>query len=62
MKGVPMISPVSGLLAEIKLRIMEKKIAQDFKNEIKVRFRYVDDVIAVLKKGVFQERNFEKFK
>ena len=31
---------------------MEKKIAHKFKNEIKFWFRCVDDVIAVLRKGV----------
>ena len=48
-------SPISGLLAEMKLRIMEKKIPHKFKNEIKFWFRYVDDIIAVLRKGVSPE-------
>ena len=30
-----MESPISSLLAEMKLRIIEKKIARKFKNEIK---------------------------
>ena len=41
-KGLPMGSPISGILAEMKFRILEKQIKIKCRVEIKYWFRYVD--------------------
>ena len=45
-------SPISSILAEMKLRILEEHIKINYKNEIKYWFRYIDDIFAVLNKNV----------
>nr|VZI50358.1 unnamed protein product [Spirometra erinaceieuropaei] len=46
-KGTPMGSPISGLIAEIVLQRLEKKVFQDLSP--KVWLRYVDDTFVVIK-------------
>ena len=43
-------SPISGILAEIKLRILEEQIKIKYRDEIKYWFRYIDDIFTVLNK------------
>nr|VZI14711.1 unnamed protein product [Spirometra erinaceieuropaei] len=46
-KGTPMGSPISGLIAELVLQRLEKKVFQDLSP--KVWLRYVDDTFVVIK-------------
>ena len=46
-KGVPMGSPVASVIAELKLRLVENKICEKFRNKI-IWLRYVDDIYAVI--------------
>ena len=44
-----MDSPTAGIIAELKLRLIENKICEKFKNKIKLSLRYVHDVYAKIK-------------
>ena len=45
-KGLPMGSPISGILAEMKMRILQEQIKTKYKKEIKYWFRYVDYIFS----------------
>lgn len=62
-KGVPMGSPISQNLSELKIRILEEKIIEKYK-EIKYWIRYVDDIFAIIDKNkdidqILQQMNQE---
>ena len=42
------ISPITGIIAELKFRLIENKIYEHFNNKIKLWLRYVDDVYAII--------------
>ncbi|XP_067120757.1 uncharacterized protein [Centruroides vittatus] len=46
-RGVPMGSPVSGILCELVIRKLEKKVLYDFRKDVIYFKRYVDDVLIV---------------
>ncbi|XP_067143701.1 uncharacterized protein [Centruroides vittatus] len=46
-RGVPMGSPVSGILCELVIRKLEKKVLYDFKKDVLYFKRYVEDVLIV---------------
>ncbi|XP_067134131.1 uncharacterized protein [Centruroides vittatus] len=48
-RGVPMGSPMSGLLCELVLRRLEKSVIGGFMNDIMYFKRYVDDVLVIWK-------------
>ncbi|XP_067129391.1 uncharacterized protein [Centruroides vittatus] len=48
-RGVPMGSPMSGLLCELVLRRLEKSVICGFMNDIMYFKRYVDDVLVIWK-------------
>ena len=41
-------SPIGGIIAELKLRLIESKICEKFRNKIKLWLRYVDNIYAVI--------------
>ncbi|XP_067134994.1 uncharacterized protein [Centruroides vittatus] len=49
-KGVPMGSPMSGLLCELVIRKLEQTTIRTFKDDIVLYKRYVDDILIVWKK------------
>ncbi|XP_067121294.1 uncharacterized protein [Centruroides vittatus] len=46
-RGVPMGSPLSGVLCELVIRKLEKKVLYDFRKDVLYFKRYVDDVLIV---------------
>ncbi|XP_023240139.1 uncharacterized protein LOC111638620 [Centruroides sculpturatus] len=56
-KGVPMGSPMSGLLCELVVRQLEKEVLGEFMEDIILYKRYVDDVLIIWK----DERRIEEF-
>lgn len=50
-KGVPIGSPMVGILAELIVRSKETLILKDFANDYKFYKRYVDDVLVIWKKN-----------
>ena len=49
-----------GTLAKLKLRKLEEIIKMKFKKKIKIWFRYVDDIFAVLKRDTDEMKIIEK--
>ncbi|XP_023209782.1 uncharacterized protein LOC111612761 [Centruroides sculpturatus] len=47
--GVPMGSPISGLLCEMVIRKVEEKVAHSFRSNIVYYMRYVDDIFIIWK-------------
>ncbi|XP_023212046.1 uncharacterized protein LOC111614906 [Centruroides sculpturatus] len=56
-KGVPMGSPMSGLLCELVVRQLEKEVLGKFMEDIVIYKRYVDDVLIIWK----DNRRIEEF-
>ena len=56
---LPMGSPISDILAEMKLRILEEQIKIKYKEEIKYWFRYIDNIFAVLNKDIEPKKLLE---
>ena len=48
LKGVPMGSPIAGIIAEWKLHIIEVIISEKLGEKIHTWLRYVDDVFAII--------------
>lgn len=46
-RGVPIGSPIAGVLAEILLREVEKQKLPLYRHSIKLYTRYVDDILVV---------------
>ena len=59
-KGVPMESPISGILAELKLWKLEGILKIKFKIRIKIWLRYVDDIFVILEKDTDKIRLLEE--
>lgn len=47
-KGLPIGSPILGILSKIKLRLLEKEIMGKTKDKIQLYTRYVDDVFFII--------------
>lgn len=46
-KGVPICSPIAGVLAEIAIRSMEKQKVARFQPSLKFYVRYVDNILTI---------------